>query len=102
LEQYRFTSFEQQACETLLCNKGNYLSCPSFKEVKVLIYLMYLKRLSISKGIEEKSFYFSSLILLTYSFRFLKLALLLRANFLTPFIILIRFKLEFFLNFFNS
>jgi len=47
--------------------QGNYLSCSSFKEVRVLIYLVYLKCLRVLKGTVKKNFYFFSLILLTYS-----------------------------------
>jgi len=51
---------------------GSYLNCSSFKEVRVLIYLICLKRLRVLKGIEEKSFCFSNLILLTYSLSLFK------------------------------
>jgi len=47
--------------------RGSYLSYPSFREVKVLIYLAYLKRLRVLRGIKEKSFRFSNLILSIYS-----------------------------------
>jgi len=47
--------------------QGSYPNCPSFKEVKVLIYLTCLKCLKVLKGIIKKNFYFSNLILLTYS-----------------------------------
>jgi len=47
--------------------RGSYLSCPSFKEVRVLIYLTYLKCLKVLGGTVKKNFCFSSSILLTYS-----------------------------------
>jgi len=47
--------------------QSSYLNCPSFKEVKVLIHLVYLKCLKVLKGIIKKNFRFFSLILLTYS-----------------------------------
>jgi len=42
---------------------GNYLNCPSFKEVRVLIYLIYLKCLKVLRGTVKKNFRFSNLIL---------------------------------------
>jgi len=47
--------------------QGSYLSYPFSKEVRVLIYLIYLKYLKISRGIIKKNFRFFSLILLIYS-----------------------------------
>jgi len=47
--------------------QGSYLSYPSSKEVKVLIYLTCLKCLKVLKGTVKKNFRFFSLILLTYS-----------------------------------
>ena len=52
---------------TLALVRGNYLSYPSFKEVRILIHLTCLKCLRVSKGTVKKNFYFSNLILLTYS-----------------------------------
>jgi len=47
--------------------QGSYLSYPSFKEVKVLIHLTYLKYLRVLKGTIKKNFYFSNSILSVYS-----------------------------------
>ena len=47
--------------------QSSYLSCPSSKEVKVLIYLIYLKCLRVLRGTVKKNFYFSNSILLVYS-----------------------------------
>jgi len=46
---------------------GSYLSCPSFREVRVLIYLTCLKCLRVLGDTVKKNFRFSNLILLTYS-----------------------------------
>ena len=47
--------------------QSSYLSYPSFREVRVLIHLIYLKYLRVSGNTVKKNFHFSSLILLTYS-----------------------------------
>jgi len=48
--------------------RSSYLSYPSFKEVRVLIYLMCLKCLRVLKGTVKKNFRFSNLTLLIYFF----------------------------------
>ena len=52
--------------------QGNYLSYPSFKEVRVLIHLTYLKCLKVLGSTVKKNFYFFSLILLIYSLSLFK------------------------------
>jgi len=52
--------------------QGNYLSYPSFKEVKVLIYLTYLKCLRVLRGTVKKNFYLFNSILLAYSLSLFK------------------------------
>jgi len=86
--------------------QGSYLSCPSFKEVRVLTYLVCLKCLRVLRGTVEKNFRFSILILSACSFSFssayFTAYMAWRASFSTPFTILVRSKLGSFLDFFNS
>jgi len=62
-----YRTFKVPVRGTLALIQGSYLSCPSSKKVKVLIYLACLKCLKVLGGTVKKNFCFSSLILLTYS-----------------------------------
>ena len=72
----------------------------------MLIHLVCLKCLRVSGGIVKKNFHFSSLILLTYSLlpfkAYFTVWVAWRASSLTPFTILVIFKLGSFLNFLSS
>ena len=85
---------------------GSYLNCPSSREVRVLIYLVYLKCLRVLRGIVKKNFCFSNLILLACSLSlsraYFTVCVAWRANFSTPLTILVRFKLGSFLDFLSS
>ena len=86
--------------------QGSYLSCPSFREVRVLIYLVYLKYLRVSGGTIKKNFRFSSLILLVYSLSPSRACfttyMAWRASSSPPLTFLVRSELGSFLDFLSS